>query len=381
MGSVFYSGVLKQSDARNVDAKYFYVAARCWATGRSPYERATYEAVFRSEFGSPPAAQFVAYLPTLMLVTLIMAPFEWPVAANIFAWLNFAAAMLLFWACYRLVRESIGTRLQPVHWFWVVIAATIGGISGTILTGQTSVFVAAAGALALVGARLQRTWLTVVGLVVASAKPHVSGPIILCIALFEPRQRKAVLIAAVIAALVCGYAALVDSNLISSYLGSVVTYKSLATNDPAGQVGLVSLFLRIGVSTQFAQVCGLGGLLAVLGLVALLLRRYPIERLSESSTAMMLVTFSVGLARPIQGYDLCAYAVGIALLATKEMYFQAALLIPALLVWRPGLLQKLSMLAPDNQVATIAWLALLMGCIVTMRGTIKRDAYLGGEIL
>lgn len=170
-GSVLYSGVIQRGPAKDIDARYFYAAAKCWASGYSPYEAAVYYPTLRTEFGSTADGAF-AYPPTLMLVVLPMAYFDWPTAAKLFSLMNFGASMVLFWACYRLVRESLGAPLGPVHWIWVALASTMGGVAGTIFTGQTSVFIAAACAMALVGCRLQRPWLTVIGLAIATAKPQ-----------------------------------------------------------------------------------------------------------------------------------------------------------------------------------------------------------------
>jgi hypothetical protein len=360
MGSVFFSGVLKRLGSKDIDARYFYVAAKCWAAGESPYEPATYQAMYRLQFGAQPDAFFVAYLPTLMIVVLPMAPFDWPVAAKIFSLLNFSAAMGLFWACYRLVRESLGSPLRAKHWLWVTIASTIGGISGTILTGQTSVFVAAACALALVGCRLRRPWITVVGVVIASAKPHLSGPILVFIAASERSQRRAIVIAVTVAALICCYAALIDTNIVRSYLGSIATYSSLTANDPTTQIGLVSLLLRAGISLHVAQLLGAGCLSVIMGLAAWLLWTSR-QSVSSNTHVMMLLIFSVGLARPIQAYDLCIYALGIGLLGAVESTISFGFLIPAILLWRPGLLDQLHLAIPNNLVATSAWLAMLIG--------------------
>ena len=362
-GSVFFSGVLKRGGAKDIDTRYFYVAAKCWAAGKSPYEAATYDASFRATFGSHPEAPFVAYPPTLIPVVLPMAPFDWPVAAALFSWMNFGAAMALYWACYRMVRESVSSPLGLKHWLWVVLASTIGGIGGTIFTGQSSVFISAACALAIVGCRLGRMWLIVVGLVVATAKPHLSGPLILFILLFEPRQRRAVAIAAGVVAILVAYAAMVDSNLLHSYLGSIHAYNTLSVNDPARLLGAVSLFLRHGISPAAAEWLGILCLLLVLILTGWILK-YSRGSLTRIPVALMLLTFSIGLARGIQGYDVCCYAMGIALVATLDFRYRCALFIPALLLWRPGLLNKVRLVASGYQVASFAWLGLLIGTVI-----------------
>ncbi len=35
-GSVFFSGLFKRGGAKDIDARYFYVAAKCWAAGKYP---------------------------------------------------------------------------------------------------------------------------------------------------------------------------------------------------------------------------------------------------------------------------------------------------------------------------------------------------------
>ena len=362
-GSVFFSGVYAQGGAKDIDSRYFYAAARCWAAGTSPYEPATYEAMFRSIFGSAPDALFVAYLPTLLPVVLPMAAFDWAHAASLFSLMNFGAAMVLYWACWRLVRESIGGALRPVHWFWVVLGSTIGGVAGTVYTGQTSLFITAACALALVGCRLQRPWLTVIGLVVASAKPHLSGPMLLFIAVFEPGQRKAVAIALAVVAVIFGYAAAVDAHLLQSYVDSVRAYTSLTVNDPAKLTGFVALLLRLGLTQKAAEAGGVIALVGLLGFVAWYVRRAG-KPLAQLPLAIMLLVLSTGLARSIQGYDLCCYALAIALLATTELRAQIALVVPALIIWRPGLLLRASDPALTyNLVATFAWFVLLVAVV------------------
>ena len=105
--SIFYSGLIKTTAATDIDARYFHVAAECWASGESPYDATRYKARYRATFNSAPDALFVAYLPTLIPAILPMALLDWPAAARLFAVFNFSAAMLLLWAGYRLVRELL----------------------------------------------------------------------------------------------------------------------------------------------------------------------------------------------------------------------------------------------------------------------------------
>jgi hypothetical protein len=384
-GSVLYSGVIQRGPAKDVDARYFYAAAKCWAGGRSPYEAAVYYPSLRAEFANAPDQAF-AYPPTLMLVVLPMAYFDWPAAAMLFSLMNFGAAMVLFWACYRLVRESLGGPLGPAHWVWVVLASTMGGVAGTIFTGQSSVFIAAACALALVGCRLQWPWLTVIGLVIATAKPQLSFPLLLFIPWFEPKQRKAFLLAAAIVVLPFVYAAMVDPHIVQSCLNSVASYGSIPANNPAMELGSAAILSRMGISRSSSQMLGVLCSLAVLFLAARMLHRSG-RTLSGDPATIMLLVFSIGLAMPIHEYDSCCYAVGIALLATSRPAVQAVLLLPALLIWRPerwlGIFHLGNPVDAARQIgygqlfATFAWLALLLGalvmCFATGSNTRLRD--------
>jgi Glycosyltransferase family 87 len=359
-GSVFFSGVARHGGAKDVDARYFYIAAKCWAAGQSPYVTQIFSSRYRETFGVAPASFFSGYPPTLMVIVLPMALFQWPVAARLFSLANFAAAMVLFWACYRLVREQLGHRLRPSHWFWVILASTLGGVAGTIFTGQTSVFVAAAVAIALVGSRCQRSWLTVVGFTIASAKPHLSAPALLLIPWLEPGQRSATLIGVGIAVGLSAYAVAIDPDFVHSFLSSMNHYNSVAENDPVNEFGLVPMLLRFGIGHGVAGMIGLACAVLMLGEIVWFVRRSG-KTLSSVPLALMLMMFSVAVALPIHFYDLCCYATGIALIATLTWRYQIALCVPALLLWRPVLTKKLNAIAvPNELVQIVAWLSLLI---------------------
>lgn len=361
--SLYVSGVYRHGGAKDIDAVYFYIAAKCWAAGVSPYDVTAYATMFQSVFGKPPDIGFVAYLPTLMLAVLPMAAFDWPVAAFVFSIMNFGAALVVLWSSAKLVRDIVGRPLGLVHWLWLALGSTLGSFAASIFTGQTSVIVAAGCAMALVGCRFNRTWLTVLGLVLASAKPHLSGPLILFIALFEPRQRRAVYLAALLSALMIAYAAIVDPNLATSFMGSVNSYAGFSGNDPARLHGLVSLLRQAGASPESSAVAGAAALLGMMLFLAWNTWRSA-QPLHQLPMVIALLLLSAGLARSLQGYDLCIYAVAISLLALLDWRVQVALLLPALVLWRPALF--VSMVPRMNPVLlpTLCWLALLIVSIV-----------------
>jgi len=363
VGSVSYSGVLEGvGAARDIDARYFYIAARCWITGRSPYNPVVYSATYYQVFGSIPPAGFVAYPPTLMLICLPLAAFSWPMAARVLTMMNFVAAMILFWACYRLVRGSSNSALTSKQWIWVCMAGTMGAIAGSISTGQTSVFLSAALALVLVGCRERRLWFTAIGSAVATLKPQLSGPLLLLTLFFEPEQRRAIIVAGGIVTAACVYAALIDAHFINNYLGSIRAYSQLAANDPTKLIGLIPVLMHMGSDHATAQAIGLVSLIAALGTVTWQLSRAGL-RLSDDAVGTMLTVFSSGIAMPIQGYDLCCYAPGISLMSTQALPRQLWLLIPILLIWRPHIWERFVTLIPPNVVTGIAVAAIFFALL------------------
>ena len=360
--SIFYSGLLKPIDARDIDARYFYVAARCWAAGESPYDATIYKARYRAVFGSEPEALFVAYLPTLMPVILPLAPLDWGSAARLFEVLNFSAAMLLLWACFRLIRDLLGAPLGVSHWAWLTLGITLGGVSATISTGQTSLLVAAACAVALLGCRLRRTWMVIAGAVIASAKPHLSAPILLFILLFEPAQRKSLIMAGGIILAFIAYAAALDGNFVANYLGSIRTYNAISNNDPRLQIGLSSFLARTDLSGLAMQVLGVVALALSLTVAGLLGRRTMPEKRSKA-LALILVVFSVGMAHSIQAYDVCIYSLGIALCSMLSRRLQLVCLVPALLLWRPTVPGRFIQTWTAAGIADLGWLLVIAACL------------------
>jgi hypothetical protein len=284
--------------------------------------------------------------------------------------MNVVATMLLFWACYRLIHEETGEELTPSQWFWLVLACTVGAIPATVQMGQTSVFIAAACAIAILGCRLQRTWMTAVGLVIASAKPQISGPLLLFVPWFEPRQRRATAIAIAIVALLFVYAAMVDTDLIHNLHAAIHSYSTTPENNPAKLIGLVPSLLRVGIRSPIAWILGVASLLAVLGFAAWLLKTSN-QTLSHSIPGMLLLVFSAGLALPLHTYDLCCYTIGFAMVGTLKRSYQLMFLIPAVFLWRPGFLMtwgshSLGSIAGANiLMSTFAWLFLLLMVITT----------------
>jgi len=362
VGSIFYSGLIKPIGARDIDARYFYVAARCWASGESPYDATRYKAMYRATFNLEPDALFVAYLPTLMPVVLPMAPLDWWAAARLFGALNFSAAMLLLWASYRLVRELLGAPLRLMHWSWLTLGTTIGGVSGSISTGQTSVLIAAACALALLGCRLQNRSMVIAGTVIASAKPHLSAPILLFILIFEPTQRKSMFIAGAIIMAFIAYAAVLDGNLLANYLGAIKTYNAISNNDPKLQIGLGSFLAYATLSPLVVQVLSVAALAISLTLAGVLYRRGDLGK-RGSALALTLVFFSIGIVHSIQGYDVCIYAMGISLCSMLSRRMQLMYLVPTILLWRPTVLSMAIPVLRAVSIADLGWLMLLTGCI------------------
>jgi len=360
--SIFYSGLLKPIGARDIDARYFYVAARCWASGQSPYDVTRYISRYRAIFNSEPDGLYAAYLPTLMPVILPMAPLNWWAAARLFAAINFAAAMLLLWASYRLVRDLLGAPLRLIHWAWLTLGITIGGVSATISTGQTSLLISAACALALLGCRLQNRAMVIAGAVIASAKPHLSAPILLFILFFEPAQRKSMLIAGGIILALIAYTAALDGNFLADYISGLTVLNALSVNDPKAQIGLGSFLANTALSPLAAQVSSVAVLAIALTLAGMLRRRDNLDG-RQSALVLTLVFFSTGIVHTIHGYDVCIYAMGISLCSMLSRRMQLIYLAPAVLLWRPSLFNRAIPSLTAISIADLGWAMFLTACI------------------
>jgi hypothetical protein len=362
VGSIFYSGLIRPIGARDIDARYFYVAAKCWASGESPYDVTRYMARFRATFKSEPDGLFAAYLPTLMPIILPMAPLNWWAASRLFAALNFAAAMILVWSSYRLIRELLGAPLQLMHWSWLTFGTTVGGVSATIATGQTSLLITAACAAALLGCRLKNDSMVIAGAVIASAKPHLAAPVFLFILMFEPAQRKSMLIAASIIAAFIAYTAALDGHFVSDYLGGINAYNAISNNDPKAQIGLGSFLASTDLSPVALQVLSVAVLAVSLTLAGVLYRRnIPDGR--GIALALALVLFSTGIVHTIHGYDVCIYAMGISLCSLLSRRMQLVYIVPAIFLWRPTVLSRAIPGLTAVSIADLGWLILLTGCI------------------
>ena len=358
-GSVFILGVAQGGYAKDNDARYLYAAAKCWSAGQSPYIAQVFSSKYHAIFGARTASEFFAYPPTVMTIALPLSLFSWPVAAKVFSLANFAAAMVLFGACYRLVREELGHALYPSQWFWVVLASTLNGVTITVFSGQTSVFVSAAVALVLVGWRCQHIWPTVIGFTIAGIKPQVSAPVLLLIPWLERRQRIAALVGVGIWVGLLAYAVAVDPQFVHTYLNSVNLYRSAPENDVAYEFGLVPLLMTAGMGPGFSQTIGFASAVLVFaGIIRFVLRSG--RRITGNPVALMLMSFSIAVALPIHRYDLCCYAPGIALIATLKRRYQLLLALPAMLVCHPGLINRLDFLPVLDLLSMLAWLSLLV---------------------
>ena len=384
-GSVFLSGVLRQGPGKDIDTRYFFVAAKLWASGHSPYEMANYVSAFAAQFGVPPNNGY-PYLPTSAFFVLPMALFDWQVAARLFSVLNFLAAMALFGGCWFLLRRTLGVPLRPFHWLWLVLGSTVGGTAGTIFTGQTSVFIAAAGVAALVGIRTRQPWLTVIGMVIATAKPQLSFPLLPFLAAFQLREWKALAAAAVTATAVA-VAAVLDGNLVRNFQASLTSYSAADVNNVAKGFGFAGFLHGLGIPSSWASLLGILLCLAVLGRAA-----WVVIRAGKSPAAhpgvLVLLTLAAGLALPLHSYDTCCYALAITLTAATRPQLQAAMILPTLLVWRPNFLPNLlarflptfregaAALGAADGLLIAGWLFLLMAAFITAGG--KQRAPGGG---
>jgi hypothetical protein len=311
----------------------FYSAARCWITGHSPYEMATFHRY--TAMYSAPRPFFAGYLPTILPVLAPVAPFSFTTAELVFRCINLCAAVALFWCTIRLARHFRGGPLTNGDWCWLLGANSLAAVSAPIHFGQTSLLISLAVTATLVGLIEDWPWLAAAGILISSAKPILSLPLFLFALVFQPSARRPLVYAILASIPLVVYAAWVDQNLVQSYLSSAHAYTSDPLNKATLMIGLIALLEAIGVPATAGYAISAAAFLAVAGVITALLLKQR-TKLTESYAALALLLLMPGLATPVHNYDFSCYTPAIALMAVMPRWtaLPAAIATLALIVPR-----------------------------------------------
>jgi hypothetical protein len=353
--------------AKDIDARYFFVAGKVWLSGHSPYDFEHYGRVWLQYFEEPTTPGSFAYLPGSILYSAPLGIVDWPTGASVLRALNLSAVLVTVLLGLSYVRRWAGQSLSLVHFGWLAFGMAIGGVPGTILTGQSTVIVcAAAFAVAALPSRL---WpLLLPALIVASSKPQIAGPVLLVVTLCDHAMRRRIIGAGVLALLCCLAVLMLDSAPVTHLVQTLSGNAGLGPNSPGRMIGLGPLLWGLSVGGMVAKVLPW---LALAGAVLLIVYHAPKFSTAERRVAPMPLIAGfllTGLAYPYHGYDTAMFAPVCALCGLLPLRRQLVFFPALAVIGRPQLVSWLVVRAENhevasNQLVTVFWLSLLVAAI------------------
>lgn len=301
------SGVLYDFDAR-----YWYVAGKCWLAGQSPYDTDAFSATWTRELGDhtrPTYDTAFVYPPTMLLLGIPMACLSWDAARLA---LRLISCLAFFGSCFfsmGIVADCLerGWKCREL-WFWAGCCGLLFSVSQALYQGQNSLIVLCGMTAMLYAWKRNSEGLFLLGFLLASIKPQITVLVMLYVL-----ARGGI-------APVCRAAAAV--GLISLALVAVVPHESIVPHVAES----VRIHMQQQVFNQFNHYDTLPGLLGgtsagpgvfvggilagcmiVVGL-ALLLRHRATDRLQVADVAGLQFVYALSVAvLPLHRYDTVLY--------------------------------------------------------------------------
>lgn len=353
--------------AKDIDTRYFFIAGKIWIQGHSPYEFARYSDLWKRYFSDEISPGGFAYFPGAFLYSAPLGVTEWPAAALIFRVFNVAAAVLIVGLCLSYMRKNGDTPLGIVRYAWIAFGILIGGVPGTILTGQSTVIVCAA-ALTVSVLPLRFWPLFVPAVIVASSKPQIAGPIFAVLLLGYRPGRRYILGAGLAALIVCLWVMSRDSAPATHLLQAVRGNASLGANGPTRMIGLEPLLETLSVDPRIARALGWLLLVAVIAMVGGRSGRSNSSQRQLIPTVIMAGFVSIGLAYPFHVYDTAMFAPVCGLAGLLSMRRQLFLLPVFAVMGRPRLVSWVwekagEISARDNTMCGVLWLSAVVAIV------------------
>ena len=352
-----YAGVVAPDNgAKHIDSHQFYVAGKCWLRAQSPYQIKDYHAMVKEILGNQHWTFF--YFPAAITYCVPMALLDPSTSVLFQAFLSLIACGVISYLCWH---HFDPPALDRCEWLRKIaglfILLSVSAIPSTIYTGQSSVLAVAGLLLCWAGLESGRFWPLVLGLWIASCKPHITGAPFLIMWLSRIENKsipKALLLVAVasVAILFIG-----DPHPWQSVPESLAEFSNLSINNPARLIGMMPLLLWVGINPPVARI------ICVILFISLVICVIGINRVKYKGVGIrgywgVLPFVFTGLLMPFQQYDLIVYA---------PLFFTA--LIPRLglwvgvtaiaLLWRQSLVELLHLPVPINVVVSLGWLVLL----------------------
>lgn len=382
----FLRGTFAQGP-RDIDTRYFFIAGKAWVHGESPYDFSCYQTLWHQYFSENVTSGVFAYLPGSILYAAPLGMLDWPEARALFHWMNLAALLGIVLLCLRYTRSMAPASRSLPRYLWLAFGVAIGGVPGTIFTGQSTLMVCLA-ALAVVMLHGRYLLLLVPAILVASSKPQLTAPALIITALGEPLVCRRIWLAGAIAVGISVLAILPDAMPFTHLSGSVLNNASLGANTSANMIGLGPLLNAVGLSGVYGRVLQLLAFLFALVLVVWsMLKIRPVGSLPMPAAGMACFTI-MGLAYPFHEYDTAFLIPMCAMLGLMSFRRQMVLLPLLLVLSRPGLIELASRVLGRtemfrNRVFGLCWLlatvTILWWTVVDSSGRSSRATAWAGQ--
>lgn len=356
-----------------LDARWPFVAGKCWLDGQSPYDIAAFRAHWEASMDVPYRTPF-AYPPHTAVYACVLALFDWDTVARFVASLNVISVVALFYMCFSLAwpaKAASGNGVSVI--LGGALAALMSSIPMVMTLGQSSLMVVCCLTAAHYFHRRGSEGLTAVCVLGATVKPQIS--LLPIVALLCVGPRRPILLGL---ALTMGIAALVYFPFggAGDYLGSLDQWRDHPANhyeQLLGVIGLLTQSARLG--PPWPIVAGVLALAISLGILAGVMAEPPAAAgpsqpgsppngPSRTDSDMFLLALgATGALSPLQVYDFVLFLPMLILCGamSRRTWF---LLLPGLLC-----LVRIPSRAPvqpfmESDVwSTLGWMAPTLGAI------------------
>ncbi|HTO55079.1 MAG TPA: glycosyltransferase family 87 protein, partial [Myxococcota bacterium] len=282
---------------RRLDARPIVLAGHAWLSGESPYVSETYSRLWQAELHGPRPDAFVfAYPPNAALVLAPLALGGVSLGLVLLDVLNVACFALALFFCMRLAGDGVSPEWRSAARAGALaLCASCGALSGTLLIGQTSLWVLAAVLwLWWSGPSAVPRALDVFAVALLAMKPSLTLPVLCFLAVLRPLP---VVFAAALSLVTCVVVALWTDGgaLPAEWLRALASYSATPANQPALLASAQHLFTGLPAPSLPAFGALMG---AFLGFTA---RKAPRDSLDEPWLAVLALALACS---PAHEYDL-----------------------------------------------------------------------------
>lgn len=321
-----------EGDAKHIDARWIYVAGRCWLDGLSPYHEQTFYDMWEKIFSLSNDGRPFVYPPAIALIAIPMALFSWEAGALFFDLISAAVLLGSLFLIALLIRDNSSYTFHSLRlWSGLSLACSVSMISAAIYTGQTPLFAFFGCLMALYATDKRMPWLAAVAILIASIKPQLALVPLCLVALKHFRY---LLYGALLTALFCFAIFLIsyEENWIVHFIQSLEVNAKLPENAYSRLTAIYRLLDYRNISEWRIGVALLGPLLLLVAWI----RYRPLTHTLLNLLFICLAFALTAVFSPLHNYDLCILAVCVACVPCFGWCWMAVYAPGVILVTRPS---------------------------------------------